>query len=77
MLGGVITAIPLLWFTNAARRLRYATIGFLQYIAPTFQFLLAVAVYGELFTTTHLISFAFIWTALIIYSIDTVRVMRR
>ncbi len=77
MLGGVITAIPLLCFTNAARRLRYSTIGFMQYIAPTFQFLLAVAVYGELFTRAHMISFAFIWMALVIYSVDTVRVMRR
>lgn len=73
VLGGVITAVPLLWFTNAARRLRLATLGFLQYVAPTLHFLLAVAVYGEAFTPAHQIAFACIWTALIIYSIDTVR----
>ena len=72
-LGGVITAVPLLWFTNAARRLRLATMGLLQYIAPSMHFLLAVAVYGEAFTPAHQITFACIWTALIIYSIDTAR----
>ncbi|MCH7924245.1 MAG: EamA family transporter RarD [Planctomycetes bacterium] len=68
--GGIITAVPLLWFTNAARRLRLATLGFLQYIAPTGQFLLAVALYGEDFTQAHAISFGCIWTALAIYSVD-------
>lgn len=77
ILGGVVTAVPLIWFTNAARRLRYATIGFMQYIAPSMQFILAVVVYHEPFTRTHLISFGFIWLALIIYSVDTVREMRR
>lgn len=68
--GGIITAVPLLWFTNAARRLRLATLGFLQYIAPSGQFLLAVGLYGEVFTQAHAISFACIWAALAIYSID-------
>jgi chloramphenicol-sensitive protein RarD len=72
-MGGVITAVPLLWFTNAARRLRLATLGFLQYVAPTGHFLLAVVAYGEPFARTHLISFACIWTALLIYSLDTAR----
>jgi chloramphenicol-sensitive protein RarD len=63
-LGGIVTAMPLLWFTNAARRLRLATLGFLQYIAPTGQFLLAVAVFDEAFTPAHRISFGFIWAAL-------------
>ncbi len=68
--GGIITAVPLLWFTNAARRLRLATLGFLQYIAPSGQFLLAVALYGEDFTQAHAISFVCIWTALAVYSVD-------
>ena len=72
-MGGVITAVPLLWFTNAARRLRLATLGFLQYLAPTGHFLLAVVAYGEPFARTHLISFACIWTALLIYSLDIAR----
>ena len=73
MLAGVITAVPLLWFTNAARRLRLATLGFLQYIGPSLHFTLAVVVYGEAFTFGHMITFGCIWTALIIYSIDTAR----
>jgi chloramphenicol-sensitive protein RarD len=75
-LGGVITAVPLLWFAAAARRLRLATIGFMQYIAPTFQFLLAVAAFGEPFTRAHAISFALIWIALTIYTTDTLRASR-
>jgi len=70
-LGGVVTAVPLLWFTHAARRLRMATLGFLQYLAPSLQFLLAVAAYDEPFTRTHMVSFACIWTALAIYSTST------
>ncbi len=68
--GGVITAVPLVWFANAVRRLRYATVGFLQYIAPSLQFTLAVAVFGETFTMPHALSFGLIWTALGLYSWD-------
>ncbi len=70
---GAVTALPLMWFANAARRLRYATVGLLQYVAPTGQFLLAVAVYGEAFTRAHLVSFAFIWAGLALYSFDAIR----
>lgn len=72
-LSGVITAIPLLMFAAAAKRLRLATIGFLQYITPTIHFLLAVAVYGETFTRTHLISFLLIWCGLALYSLHAYR----
>lgn len=64
---GVVSTIPLLCFTAAARRLRYSTVGMLQFIAPTLQFLLAVAIYREPFTAAHGIAFGCIWTALIIY----------
>lgn len=64
---GVVSTVPLLCFTAAARRLAYSTVGMLQFIAPTLQFLLAVAVYGEAFTTAHAIAFGCIWTALILY----------
>ena len=64
---GVISTIPLLLFTEAARRLPYATVGMLQFIAPTVQFLLAVLVYGEAVTTAHAIAFAAIWTAVALY----------
>jgi len=70
MLGGIVTAMPLIWFAAAARRLRLATMGFLQYIAPTCQLLIAVLVLGEAFTIWHLRSFGLIWVGLAIYSID-------
>jgi chloramphenicol-sensitive protein RarD len=73
---GVVTAMPLLWFTRAARRLRYATVGFMQYIAPSLQLLLGVTVYGEPFTIEFRITFSLIWLALAIYSIDAVRAHR-
>lgn len=76
MLAGVATAIPLLLFASAARRLRLATIGFLQYITPTLHFLLAVLVYKEPFTQAHLTSFLFIWSGLCFYSYDAWRGMR-
>lgn len=64
---GLVTATPLLLFTAAARRLPYSTLGMLQFLAPTLQFLLAVGIYGEAFTTAHAIAFAAIWTALALY----------
>jgi len=74
---GVVTALPLIWFAESARRLRLVSIAFLQYLAPIGQFLLATLAFGELFTRTHAISFGLIWLALILYSIDTVRALRR
>lgn len=67
---GVATAVPLLFFASAARRLRLATIGFLQYLTPTLHFLLAVWLYKEPFTTAHLSSFLCIWGGLCCYSYD-------
>lgn len=65
---GVATSMPLLWFNNAAKRLSLATLGFCQYIAPSIQLVLGVFLYQESFTQTHLVSFSFIWAALLIYS---------
>jgi chloramphenicol-sensitive protein RarD len=76
-LGGTITAVPLLLFTAAARRLPYSTLGFLQYIAPSLQFALAVLVYGERFTLAHAICFGAIWTALAIFAFEGVRISRK
>ncbi len=73
---GAITAIPLLLFTGAARRLPYSTLGFLQYIAPSLQFALAVLVYGERFTLAHAICFGAIWTALAIFAFEGIRLAR-
>jgi chloramphenicol-sensitive protein RarD len=75
MSAGVATAVPLLLFAAAARRLRLATIGFLQYITPTMHFLLAVVVYNEPFSSAHLTSFLCIWAGLICYSWDAWRAL--
>ena len=74
---GWATALPLLWFANAARRLSYSSIGFFQYVTPTCHFILAVAVYHEPLTSAHLITFGCIWVALAIYTLDTVLASRR
>jgi chloramphenicol-sensitive protein RarD len=73
---GVVSTIPLLCFTAAARRLAYSSVGMLQFIAPTLQFLLAVAVYDEPFTTAHGIAFGCIWTALALYVSAIIRDLR-
>lgn len=64
---GVISTTSLLLFTAAARRLKYSTLGMLQFLAPTLQFLIAVFLYGEPFTTAHAIAFGAIWIALTLY----------
>jgi chloramphenicol-sensitive protein RarD len=76
ILGGAVTAVPLLLFTAAAKRLPYSTLGFLQYIAPSVQFLLAVLAFGEPLTFAHLLCFGAIWTALAIFVFEGVRVGR-
>jgi len=68
---GLVTAIPLLLFAHGARSIQYSTVGFLQYIAPTGQLLVGVFLYKELFTSTQLISFGFVWVAIIVYSISS------
>ena len=73
---GIVSTVPLLCFTAAARRLAYSTVGMLQFIAPTLQFLLAVAIYGERFTSAHAIAFGCIWTALALYVSSMVRDLR-
>lgn len=73
ILAGPVTLLPLLWFAEAARRLPLITVGFFQYLAPTLTFLLATLVYGEAFTTAWAITFAFIWSGLAVFSIDSLR----
>jgi chloramphenicol-sensitive protein RarD len=76
ILSGAVTAIPLLLFTGAARRLPYSTLGFLQYIAPSIQFLLAVLLFKEPFTVAHMICFGAIWSALALVGVEGVRSTR-
>jgi chloramphenicol-sensitive protein RarD len=76
-LSGLVTTIPLLLFIAAARRLQLTTLGFLQYLTPTLQFLLAVVAFGEPFSRVQLLSFGCIWTAVFLYSLDSFRAARR
>ncbi len=71
LLAGPVTVIPLLFFAIAARRLTLTTIGFMQFLAPTLQFCTGLY-YGEQLTTPHLVCFAFIWTAVALFSIDAI-----
>ena len=73
VLSGPATAVPLLWFAAAARRLPLSTLGFLQYLSPTLQFLLAVLLYAEPFDRGKAIAFAFIWIALAVFAYHSVR----
>lgn len=76
MLSGVVTTVPLLFFGAAARRLRLSTMGILQYLTPTLQFSLAVAVFKEPFSSAQLVSFACIWLAILVYTADALRATR-
>lgn len=73
----LLTAFPLLFFNLGARRLDLSTLGLLQYLAPSLMFLLAVLVYDEPFTAAQLWTFLAIWTALGIYSFDSIKTYRR
>ncbi|MBD9680519.1 EamA family transporter RarD [Pseudomonas sp. PDM18] len=67
---GPITLVPLVCFNAAARHLPYATLGFLQYLAPTLVLLQAILLFGEHLDTTRLISLCCIWAGLVVYSVD-------
>lgn len=74
---GIVTAVPLVLFAYAARRIRLSTLGLLQYLAPTVQFALGVAVFHEPFSRDRALSFAFIWAGLLLYSADNLWAQRR
>ena len=69
ILAGPLTVVPLLLFAIAARRLTLTVIGFMQFIAPTLQFIVGIF-YGEVLTTAHLVCFGCIWAAVAIFSVD-------
>lgn len=75
-LSGIVTVTALIWFTHGARRLPLSTLGILQYLAPTGQFLLALLVYGETFRPLHFAAFAFIWLGLGVFTLDLRRRLR-
>ena len=77
IVAGAVTAAPLLMFAAAARKLPYSTLGLLQYLAPTLQFIQAVTIFGEPITRVQIVVFALIWTGCALYAWDVVRASRR
>ena len=71
VISGAVSTAPLLLFAMAAKRLPLSTIGLIQYMAPTITFFLAVFLWNESFTTSHMVAFGCIWTALVIYTVDS------
>ena len=70
---GVLTAVPLLLFAVAARRMDYSTLGFVQFLSPTIAFVLGLTVFGEPLRTVQLVSFVLIWAAIALFSWDLLR----
>ena len=70
---GFVTAVPLILYANGAKKLRLTTIALMQYISPTMIFLIAVFVFDEPFSQTKLVAFGFIWAALAVYTISSLR----
>ena len=77
LFSGIATATPLLWYAMGASRVKLSTMGFLQYISPTISLFIGVFVYGEKFTSAHLLSFSFVWIGLIIYSFSNIEAMSK
>lgn len=74
---GLVTAVPLLLFAVAARRMTYSALGFVQFLAPTLVFILGLTVFGEPLRTVQLASFGFIWGAIALFSLDLLLRSRR
>lgn len=77
VLAGPMTALPLLWFAAAAGLLRLSTIGMLQYLAPSLQFLIAVLALGEPFTGADAVSFGLIWLGIVLFVAESAKQARR
>ena len=76
-LSGVVTGLPLLLFASAVKRIPLISIGVLQYIAPSLQFLLGVFIYKEIVDKTRLLGFIIVWIALVIYTMESIKHFRR
>jgi chloramphenicol-sensitive protein RarD len=74
---GVVTAIPLLLFATGAKSVPLSTLGLLQYISPTIQFLIGVFLFGEPFAPEQVVGFGIIWAALLIFSAESWLARRR
>lgn len=73
LLGGIVTIVPLVWFTAAARLLPLSTVGLLQYLAPTGQLLLSALAFGENFPPEKWAAFGLIWCAITVFTVDALR----
>ena len=71
--GAVVTAVPLLLFASAVKKMTLSAIGLLNYLAPTLQFLIGSIIYREPLTTSHIICFGLIWVSLALFSADSIR----
>ena len=76
MAGGIVTAVPLLLFATAARRMSYAALGFVQYMAPSLAFLLSLFVFHEPLKPAQFACFVLIWISIAVFSFDMWRKMR-
>lgn len=76
VLAGGVTSLPLIWFAAATKRLRLTTIGFMQYISPSMQLLVAVLAFGEAFSGSQAVVFASIWVGVALFAWDSMRVHR-
>lgn len=70
---GIVTPVPLLLFANSAKHLPLTIVGFVQYLAPTISLLIGVFLYHEQFTVVHSVSFGLIWTALLVFSLSSMK----
>jgi chloramphenicol-sensitive protein RarD len=76
-LGGALTALPLIWFSEAAQKLPLSTLGFFQYLSPSLQLIIAVFVFKEPLKQSKLFAFILIWTGLAIFMMDSLKHYRR
>lgn len=74
---GVVTALPLYWFALGVKLIPLSLVGFFQYIGPSIALLIAVFIYGEPFTHSHLISFSLIWSGLVLYTLSITGILKR
>lgn len=77
IIAGAVTTVPLVLFATAARSLPMATLGVLQYLAPTLQFVCGVVLFGETLSLGQMLSFGLIWVGLILFATDSVKAARR
>lgn len=77
IIAGLVTTVPLVLFATAARSLPMATLGVLQYLAPTLQFVCGVVLFGETLSRGQMLSFGLIWVGLILFATDSVKAARR